>query len=1284
MRMIGLIVILTAVLGGSVAKPELTANAFADGGEPWTESTSNWSLQIHQDKTEKPHASNLRFDRAFKRFGEGSLAFDMVRPDLAKFHYTELRLTLPQPFDARAFDNLYLSYHVPAGMKLTRLYVTFTSPNWKSSIELPESLKPVTGEWQDITIPLTQFGSKQPGWNWGNVGNVTIFFFWDAAPEKAGAIHVDGVYFERTGDGIGNRKAPPAILFLDYYFANKDIDHTHRKTIEAKGYTAVWDLLQKQTWATISKFNVVVLGIHPEIDINKPTDWSGEFAGKIDLLRKYVQEGGGLFVTSTPGSTNAGTGINLLLEPMGVTFVNEQVSDPKGITTQQEMFPNMEFAYTDAVKKDPLTDGVPGMWYCTSVQFTGGGGGSFTAALIPGADWNVLIHAGATAGTHRYQGAFGIEEATATYSSSPPLCATRQVGKGRVAVLPMNMTHTWLSGYHPWWQALVMSKGAKDKPSGVERLMLNLYDWLAKPSKESGSVGGHLGAKPEPITGAKLVSAGDEGGKIDWEKLPPPQPSSHNYMGLIGAHSAYSDGQGTVTEWVAAAKAAGYNWIAFTELHPKMNAEKWEQLKAQCKQASDERFCAIPGMELIDQAGNHSLVLAPIPWPDPKLENDRMDLPQSVGYAYGFPAQVQFRMHEGLLPWYRNQFHFAGVFTYRDGKLVDEAEKEYWELQARTFKCWPVAVHETYKPEDIAKERQVGYQTCYTFGPLNKMLDDFCFANYKFFWHHDLAYVSSGPRIERFSIQNNGTSYFDIPPEWSDSWRATEGADRWRATLSVSSPVGLSSVRLTDAGKPLRDFRLAGGKSFAQSVDGHHDRQYCLGVEVTDAQGGRAFASASGTTAGRHRYGNCTGNVNIMEGGTYGTSDKPPLGYECYFPRWGFWLWPDLYLQDRGPLQLPHDERLRFASTDCTIVDHLFTLTHDPKVPNVGGGRVMRPLYPIKDFEARTRAIRFTAGVDTPEFILLEPQIKLRRDVTLTAGPFPNLRFLFLSHGKPMAKGDFNFETLTTDDGRTLVESTPTKNTWPSVSKRGTLPVGGYAGAFPNYTGAGAVFALEPDTQFAIEGNADGRRIQIGKDLKPGTVLKAGTVLSTRVLYMEGKWRQPAGNSEIENARKFLGLNGPPGYTVTPTVGRVADTRFICTLATDKGAFRAKFSQTPLPVDLPVLVPDLNPRWDAGIWIVGTDRVRHFGIFEGAGYTTLRLDKGPVEAFIGHPIVCDSPDLWLSLIEADAKRLIVEVHNPTDKPIKTRVRKNAGFELGPGLEKTVTVEAGQSLRVEVP
>ena len=91
---------------------------------------------------------------------------------------------------------------------------------------------------------------------------------------------------------------------------------------------------------------------------------------------------------------------------------------------------------------------------------------------------------------------------------------------------------------------------------------------------------------------------------------------------------------------------------------------------------------------------------------------------------------------------------------------------------------------------------------------------------------------------------------------------------------------------------------------------------------------------------------------------------------------------------------------------------------------------------------------------------------------------------------------------------------------------------------------------------------------------------------------MEGAWRKLGGNADIENARRFLGLVGKPAYTVTPVVGKVSDTFYMCTLEPENGAFRAKFSQAPNPTDKEIntrvwknKVFDLGPALDQVVTI---------------------------------------------------------------------------------------------------
>ena len=288
----------------ALAFPLLPAGA----EEPWTESMAGWSLQPHGDQPGKSHVANLRLDQAGKHFGTASLAFDFLGAPTSV--YTELRLTLPQPYDARAFDVLHVSYLLPAGVQPSGFAVILSAPDWSNGMSLREPLKPVAGEWQDLTIPLNAFAAGKPGWDWGKIGSVQVMFYWYSPEVKPGTVHVDGLWLERTGEGIGQMKAPHSILFLDA--AVKDLDPKHRQALEQAGWVISGENLGGLTWEKLSKFNVAVLGTHPGVDVNRPTEWEKTGGGKRALLERFVAEGGVSCPEPLPGRMFLGQNLRLI------------------------------------------------------------------------------------------------------------------------------------------------------------------------------------------------------------------------------------------------------------------------------------------------------------------------------------------------------------------------------------------------------------------------------------------------------------------------------------------------------------------------------------------------------------------------------------------------------------------------------------------------------------------------------------------------------------------------------------------------------------------------------------------------------------------------------------------------------------------------------------------------------------------------------------------------------------------------------------------------------------
>jgi hypothetical protein len=190
-----------------------------------------------------------------------------------------------------------------------------------------------------------------------------------------------------------------------------------------------------------------------------------------------------------------------------------------------------------------------------------------------------------------------------------------------------------------------------------------------------------------------------------------------------------------------------------------------------------------------------------------------------------------------------------------------------------------------------------------------------------------------------------------------------------------------------------------------------------------------------------------------------------------------------------------------------------------------------------------------------------------------------------------------------------------------------------------------------------------------------------------------------------------MGIAGKPTlYRVRPRVGKVADQKFFLTLQSEDDGFSGQITKTSdkeLPISLPVLINGLNPRWDAGLWYRGetplcyvrrymdrwgmgvwiipppasyesrTDEIRHLPVFDnGVGYCQVETDKQEPDVFIGNFLVCDRPDVFLTLVKAEKGKCTFEINNPTDQELTVTVRPAKGFEYTGNWSRTIVMPAG--------
>ena len=118
---------------------------------------------------------------------------------------------------------------------------------------------------------------------------------------------------------------------------------------------------------------------------------------------------------------------------------------------------------------------------------------------------------------------------------------------------------------------------------------------------------------------------------------------------------------------------------------------------------------------------------------------------------------------------------------------------------------------------------------------------------------------------------------------------------------------------------------------------------------------------------------------------------------------------------------------------------------------------------------------------------------------------------------------------------------------------------------------------------------------------------------------------------------------------------------------------------------LPITVSGLNDRWSAYLYDRALKKARPVGVFEGKAWATVCLN-GKLDVFIGHPVVCDRQEVMIQTTQTGEKSWAVEVHNPTDGPMRVTVKKNAHFDplrASRFVEKALDVPAGQSVFVKM-
>lgn len=1109
-----------------------------------------------------------------------------------------------------------------------------------------------------------------------------------------------------TSEGLEQQKGAsskhPAILFVCTEYPNTNpmrFDDRVKKELQTQGYEIGWT----RNWSDLTpkflrQFNAVICYTFPRVA-------SEQTQKQMDILRQYVNDGGSVFVTGQAEQEPGRYGLvlqNLFLAPVGGEVLYEQVNDEKNrhyIKGGNESTSPYEFCWTNQISKDHLTEGVSGLWYpgrgiC--------GGSAWTNPIKVDENWKILVKGMPSTKSWITKWDTRSFASEGSYKESPPLAAVREYGKGRIVIWPLHFGFTFVDGYHPLLEdGIVMDGDVEGKKSQGGKLTYNLLKWLAEPSFTSGTMGGYVRKVSIPHSDIGLS-------RVDWSSLPPMEiPFKNAYLGLVGAQTNLSSGKGTPEEFIDAAKKAGYQFIAFTEDLATLTKDGWDKLADICRKNTNANFDAIPGLYVVDSFDSAFVVFGnidypPDSWRAPNDPQKRIKWANCFarGYAVVPPIAVVKIHSNGRPPRFQAMHHGFAIYTYENGKLVDDALSDYLNCQKEGLVLFPLAVHLVKSPEEVLTARVTGFQTYIRANSLEKILesiDDWGGSRGRVY---KPSFVSSGPEIQQLYAQRWGTK--DL---------AVQDNDRHRVQIAVKSDVGLAEVEVLDNGKVIRRF-LPDGKEFKTEFDNFHDRQHDYVLRVTDKKGGIAISWNRETQVQECWFGMCSDNWNDLGRGKWFEEKIQPLrGVESYLPPAADVLqkWP--VIEGHQPGKAPETVG-NLATMKQNILTSRYGWVVDYSLDNVyssggcPGGIYDRKILPNPNITGTLRETFFCRRAGEVDLRLIEGTIKVRRDIE-TDGDFPVRFFNSQNAGAP---DKFDHLAWIDDTGRLITEApAPAEVKLKNWSRKVSLKSGEYTAFFPDLV---AVFPLEGGYSAYLSRSPESTSMYLGPVKQP-QLLKAGTEFKFKYAFMLGTRWAKSGLNEAEDVRVKMGLAGSPAYKVTPKIGSVESTQLVLKLNAENYGWRGTITQAHLPFNLPASISGLNERWSSGIWYKGTNRlfvpewpkydefgfgswvekefqkwrertdeIQRFGIVGDVGYLQVDTEGGDRDVFIGNLLVCDNPEMWLTLIR-DPGRAYFVAHNPTDTTIQCRVRPGPGFDLLGAFDKHITVTAGSSVTVEL-
>lgn len=644
------------------------------------------------------------------------------------------------------------------------------------------------------------------------------------------------------------------------------------------------------TWDRVKSYNVIVLaGLGLS---NADYTLTDKNKANIEVLNRFLNEGGGILYIPYWGQMNT-----LLppqeafIKPYGLTpLFDEVVVDPD--TSVRATSWKIDFANTTTAATDsPLTAEVTSFWYPVATR---AGAQQHTTTFTCDANWTVVLRGGKGSSSRKLGfESFRIDNATTgTVATAVPLVASRQVGKGRLVCLGITPEYLFTNVGLTTLESIVFERGLRKQPSHGYTLVRNALKWLGEASAAAGSLGG---AKMDAALTQNAYKP-KTGGAWNWAKDNQPPAANPARPGIVGARTAYSSGKGTVTEWVAQAKAAGLSWIVFLEEFAAMTPANFAKLKEDCAKQTSGAFAAIPGFVIDDELGNHYFYFAPaLPYPEKKCLSDDGKVfvscdpeldpknPRVKGqlamttllYAYSYGSfkltagNYLFRQSAAPFAHFYSNWDATAVLTTKTGEVLEDATAEYLQLVDAGQGPTPLVLSVLTDPGQLAAcPWRTVLRLPATGGSAvgDELEGKDLVGAYWSQWHFypdnpSRVYISSGPEIENWSFVGQRDYGGDNAGDFV--WQNL----RWLVHGKVKAAAGLKEVAVYDGPELFRRFLPEGKNEFEFTLDLAHDKQHNLVLVATDMKGGRAVSGEQWDRNHRLEEFNCSDRNNQLSYG---------------------------------------------------------------------------------------------------------------------------------------------------------------------------------------------------------------------------------------------------------------------------------------------------------------------------------------------------------------------------------------------------------------------------------